>query len=230
MIRELILNVPEAGVEVPALLEQPLQARWMLVLAHGAGAGMRHAFMENLASGLASAGVATLRYEFPYMQQKRGRPDPPKVLTATVRAAIGAAAKVTDLPLLAGGKSLGGRMTSHVFAEPAVPNFRDVFERVRGVAFYGFPLHQPGRPDVKRAAHLGRVHLPMLFLQGTRDALADLSLLQPLCEKLEPRPTLHIIDTADHSFHVLKRSGRTDDDVLRELVQTTASWAAAGNS
>ena len=229
MTRDLVFNVPEAGVEVAALLEQPMRARWLLVLAHGAGAGMRHAFMDKLASELANAGVATLRYEFPYMQQKRGRPDTPKVLATTVRAAIGAAATVTDLPLLAGGKSLGGRMTSHVCAEPAPPNLRDAYERVRGLVFYGFPLHQPGRPDVKRAAHLSQIHLPMLFLQGTRDTLADLSLLQPLCEKLKPKPTLHIIDTADHSFHVLKRSGRTDDDVLRELAQTTASWAAGNN-
>ena len=227
MIRDLAISVPEAGVDVAALVEQPTQARWMLVLAHGAGAGMRHAFMENLARELAGAGVATLRYEFPYMQQKRGRPDSPKILTATVRAAIRAAAEASNLPLLAGGKSLGGRMTSHVFAEAAAQNLRDAFARVRGLVFYGFPLHQPGRPDVKRASHLSQVRLPMLFLQGTRDALADLSLLQPLCEKLEPRPTLHIVDTADHSFHVLKRSGRTDDDVLRELAHTTASWAAA---
>jgi uncharacterized protein len=229
MPRQLVLHVPEIGIEVAALLEQRPHARWMMVLAHGAGAGMRHAFMENLARALADVGVATLQYEFPYMQSKRRRPDSTKVLTATVRAAIGTAAQVSDAPLLAGGKSLGGRMTSHAFAEPTPPYLDEAFKRVRGLVFDGFPLHQPGQPDVNRAEHLGRVPLPMLFLQGTRDALADLSLLRPLCEKLEPLPTLHVIEGADHSFHVPKRSGRTDDHVVLELAQATASFADALN-
>jgi predicted alpha/beta-hydrolase family hydrolase len=167
--------------------------------------------------------VATLRYQFPYVEQRRNRPDSPAVLTATVRAAIDTAANAApDLPLLAGGKSLGGRMTSHVFAE--LDSASDAVRRVRGLVFFGFPLHAPGRPDDKRAAHLEKVNVPMLFLQGTRDTLADLSLLRPLCSKLGSRATLHIVDTADHSFHVLKRSGGTDADALRDLARTTAAW------
>jgi predicted alpha/beta-hydrolase family hydrolase len=196
------------------------------VLAHGAGAGMRHAIMEHLAHELAAAGVATFRYQFPYMQQSGRRPDPPTVLTATVRAAIKVAAEAApDLPLLAGGKSLGGRMTSHALSEAPSTGATAAALRVRGVVFFGFPLHPPGRPGTKRAEHLERLAVPMLFFQGTRDTLADLGLMRPLCAKLVPRATLHIVDTADHSFHVLKRSGTTDADVLRDLAQTTASWA-----
>ena len=180
----------------------------------------------KLAHELADSEMATLRYQFPYMQQRRGRPDPPAVLTATVRAAIAAAAEAApDLPLLAGGKSLGGRMTSHALSEPTTMGMADVTKRVRGLIFFGFPLHPPGRPGTKRAEHLERVDVPMLFLQGTRDTLADLALLRPLCAKLAPRVTLHIVETADHSFHVLKRSGTTDANVLRALARTTASWA-----
>ena len=180
---------------------------------------MRHGFMEAVSERLVAAGVATFRYQFPYMEAERRAPDPPGVLTATVRAAIEAAAKAApELPLFAGGKSLGGRMTSTAQAQRALPG-------VRGIAFFGFPLHAPGRPGGKRAEHLDRVAIPMLFLQGTRDTLADLTLLRPLCAKLAPRATLHIVDTADHSFHVLKRSGTTDADVLRELARTAASWA-----
>jgi predicted alpha/beta-hydrolase family hydrolase len=170
--------------------------------------------------------VATFRYQFPYMQHRRGRPDPPTVLTATVRAAIAAAANAApDLPLLAGGKSLGGRMTSYALSEPAGPETTDAASRVRGVVFFGFPLHPPGRPGMKRAEHLERLTVPMLFLQGTRDTLAEMSLMRSLCAKLAPHATLHIVDTADHSFRVLKRSGRIDADALRDLAQTTASWA-----
>ena len=169
-----------------------------------AGAGMRHTFMERLAHELAASEVATFRYQFPYMEQHRGRPDPPAVLTATVRAAIATAADAApDLPLLAGGKSLGGRMTSHALSEPPPTGMADATRRVRGLIFFGFPLHPPGRPGTQRAEHLDRVEVPMLFLQGTRDTLADLALLRPLCAKLTPRATLHIVDTADHSFHVL---------------------------
>lgn len=188
---------------------------------------MRHAFLEGLAAELASAGVATLRYQFPYMEHRRGRPDPPKVLTATVRAALAAAAEAApDLRLLAGGKSLGGRMTSHVFAESPPTDAGGNEVRVRGLVFFGFPLHAPGKPGTKRAEHLENVTLPMLFHQGSRDALADLTLMQSLCGKLGSRAHLHVVDTADHSFHVLKRSGTTDAEVLRELARTTASWAA----
>ena len=226
MTTELTVRVSEAAGDVAALLLRPSDARRLLVLAHGAGAGMRHAFMDGLAREMAAVGVATFRYQFPYIQHNRGRPDPPAVLTATVRAAIAAAAAAApDLPLLAGGKSLGGRMTSQALSEPAHPGITDAGMRVRGLVFFGFPLHPPGRPGGKRAEHLDRVAIPMLFLQGTRDTLADLALLRPLCAKLAPRATLHIVDTADHSFHVLKRSGKTDADALRELARTAASWA-----
>ena len=229
MTRELSFRVSESIGEVDALLERPREARWLLVLAHGAGAGMRHAFMESVAAELASVGIATLRYQFPYMQRRKGRPDTPAVLIATIRSAIAAAAQeLPQLPLLAGGKSLGGRMTSHVFAEAdAFSGEAEALKRVRGLVFFGFPLHPPGRPDTKRAKHLEQVAKPMLFLQGTRDTFAEMSLLKPLCAKLTPRAALHIVDTADHSFHVLKSSGRADADVIRELAQTVVSWADA---
>jgi predicted alpha/beta-hydrolase family hydrolase len=224
--KALTVRVSDAAGEVAALLQRPRDARWLLVLAHGAGAGMRHAFMETLARELADVGVATLRYQFPYMQQGRRSPSPPAVLIATVRAAIAAAADAApDLRLLAGGKSLGGRMTSHALVDRPGPGPPDPVTRVRGVVFFGFPLHQPGKPSATRAEHLDRVTPPMLFLQGTRDTLADLSLVRAMCDTLGPRATLHIVDTADHSFQVLKRSGSTDAEALRELAGTTASWA-----
>jgi predicted alpha/beta-hydrolase family hydrolase len=210
----------DGGGEVSALLSQPAKARQLMVLAHGAGAGMSHPFMETLAGALASVGVATFRYQFPYMEERRRVPDPPVVLTATVVAAVRAAAEaVPGLPSLAGGKSMGGRMTSQAAAQHPL-------EGVQGLVFFGFPLHPPNHPGTKRADHLAKVTTPMLFLQGTRDALADLKLLRPVCEKLGPLATLHVIETADHSFRVLKKSGRSDADVLRELAETAASWAA----
>jgi uncharacterized protein len=224
--RELSFRVSESTGDVEALLLRPDDARWLLVLGHGAGAGMQHPFMENLARELAACQVATFRYQFPYMQQQRGRPDPPAVLIATIRAAVSAAVEAaSDLPLLAGGKSLGGRMTSVVLSEDSSAGKAEATTRVRGLIFFGFPLHPPGRPGIQRADHLERVKVPMLFLQGTRDTLADLALVRPLCAKLAPRATLHIVDTADHSFHVLKRSGTTDGDVLGELARRVASWA-----
>lgn len=224
--RELTVDVSGSVGEVAAVLQRPRDARWLLVLAHGAGAGMRHAFMEALSRELADCGVATLRYQFPYMQQGRASPNPPAVLIATVRAAMAAAADAApDLRLLAGGKSLGGRMTSQAVADGPGPGPSDAVTRVCGLVFFGFPLHAPGKPSATRAAHLERVALPMLFFQGTRDTLADLSLVRPLCAKLGPRATLHIVETADHSFHVLKRAGITDAEVLREFARTTASWA-----
>ena len=224
--RALTVRVSDSGGDVEALLLRPDDARWLLVLAHGAGAGMHHPFMESLARELAACRVASLRYQFPYMQQRRTRPDAPAVLTATVRAAVIAASEAaSDLPLLAGGKSLGGRMTSLTFAEERTATNADNTARVRGVVFFGFPLHPPGRPGTQRAEHLARVQVPMLFLQGTRDTLADLALIRPVCAPLAPRATLYVVDTADHSFHVLKRSGKTDADVLRELARTVASWA-----
>jgi len=209
----------EGAGEVSAILMRPADARWLLVLAHGAGAGMTHPFLAKLASELADAGVATLRYQFPYMEQKRRVPDAPTVATATVASAASAAAKAAPgLSLLAGGKSFGGRMSSQAASQ-------GLLESVRGLVFFGFPLHPPNKPGTKRAEHLAKVPMPMLFLQGTRDTLADLKLLRPICADLGSRATLHIIETADHSFHVLKSSGKSDADVLRELAQTTASWA-----
>lgn len=217
--------MPESAGDVGALLLRPDDAKWLLVLAHGAGAGMRHPFMESLTKELAACRVATLRYQFPYMQRGRGRPDAPAVLTATVRAAVTAASDAAlELPLLAGGKSLGGRMTSLAFSEEPPVSIAGA-ARVRGLVFFGFPLHQPGRPGTQRADHLARVSVPMLFLQGTRDTLADLALLRPVCAALGSRATLHVVDTGDHSFHVLKRSGKTDAEVLRDVARTVASWA-----
>jgi predicted alpha/beta-hydrolase family hydrolase len=216
--RELRIAV-QAGLTVSGLLMRPDGARWVLVLAHGAGAGMRHAFLEALAEELARVGVATLRYQFPYVEEGRGVPDRPPVLMATVAAAARAACEAAPrLPLLAGGKSMGGRMSSQAAAE-------GLLDGVQGLVFFGFPLHPPKKPGTKRAEHLSKVKLPMLFLQGTRDDLADLQLLRPICEELGSRATLHVIETADHSFHVLKKSGRTDQEALRELVETTALWA-----
>jgi predicted alpha/beta-hydrolase family hydrolase len=216
--REMRIAVEGAG-EVSALLLRPADAWWMLALAHGAGAGMRHAFMEALAEELARVHVATLRYQFPYMEEGRGVPDRPKVLTATVAAAVRAAKQAAPgLPLVAGGKSMGGRMSSQAAADGSL-------DGVRGLVFFGFPLHPPKQPGTKRAEHLYKVPTPMLFLQGTRDALADLKLLRPICKELEPRATLHVVESADHSFHVLKKSGRSDEEVLRELATRTAEWA-----
>ena len=205
--------------EVSALLVRPSAARWLLVLGHGAGAGMTHPFLEKLARELAEAGVATLRYQFPYIEERRRVPDKPEVLTATVAAAVGRAAETApELPLLAGGKSMGGRMTSQAAAQGLLGS-------VKGLVFFGFPLHPPNRPGTSRAEHLAKVSVPMLFLQGTRDTLADLALLRPICEKLGSRATLHIIAEGDHSFHVLKKAGKTDEAVMKELAETTSAWA-----
>jgi uncharacterized protein len=209
----------EGRGEVSALLTRPANARLLLVLAHGAGAGMSHPFMEMLAEEFAGVGIATLRYQFPYMEERRRVPDAPAMLTATVVAAVRAAAQAAPgLPLLAGGKSMGGRMTSQAAAQHGLGG-------VRGLVFFGFPLHPPRQPGTKRADHLAKVTIPMLFLQGTRDTFADLKLLRPVCAKLGSRATLHVVETADHSFHVLKSSGRDDAEVLRELAETAASWA-----
>ena len=180
---------------------------------------MSHPFLERLSGELAGAGVATLRYQFPYMEERRRVPDKPELLAATVAAAKDVARAATPkLPLLAGGKSMGGRMTSQAAAQ-------GLLGEVKGLVFFGFPLHPPNRPGTNRAGHLTNVTMPMLFLQGTRDTLADLTLLRPICEKLGQRATLHIIPEADHSFHVLKKSGKTDAEVMKELAQVTASWA-----
>jgi hypothetical protein len=211
------IRVPESG-EVSALLMAPARPRALYVLAHGAGAGMRHPFMESIASRLAAHGIASLRYQFPYTEQGGRRPDPEPLLLATVRAAVAAGREASGgLPLLAGGKSMGGRMTSRAAASAPLPG-------VAGLVFLGFPLHPAGRPGVARAEHLARVDLPMLFLQGTRDRLADLTLLKPVVERLGERATLRAIEHADHSFHVLKRSGLSDEQVLDELATAVAEW------
>lgn len=218
-LRELQIAVLP-GTQVSAVLQRPDDARCVMVLGHGAGAGMRHAFMEDLANALATAGVATLRYQFPYMEQGRRIPDPSHMLRQTVRAAVNIAGLVGDgLPLFAGGKSLGGRMTSHAAAERTLHG-------VMGVIFFGFPLHPIGVPGTTRADHLARVPVPMLFLQGTRDRLADLDRLRPVLARLGPRATLVTVPDADHEFGVPRRSGRTRLDVLADLAQTVAAWAA----
>jgi uncharacterized protein len=218
--KEIQFEVGDKAGRVSGLLLCPQGAVSLLVLAHGAGAGMRHRFMESVAEKLARHRIATLRYQFPYMEKGIKRPDSASVLTGTVQAAVGAAkAHATGLPLFAGGKSMGGRMTS--LAAAKVP-----LEGVRGLVFFGFPLHAPGKPSAERGNHLFDVKLPMLFLQGSRDAFADLKLLKPLCRRLGHRSELVIIDGGDHSFHMLKSAGRSDDEVLGEAVGKTASWSA----
>jgi predicted alpha/beta-hydrolase family hydrolase len=203
---------------VSALLVQSPQPRACYVFAHGAGAGMTHASMEAIAAGLAERGIASLRYQFPYMEKGSKRPDPPAVAHAAVRAAVTEAARCYPaLPLIAGGKSFGGRMTSQAQALQALPG-------VRGLAFLGFPLHPAGKPSSDRAKHLAEVKIPMLFLQGTRDALAELNLLKPVVKGLGSRATLHWLEAADHSFHVLKSSGRNDRAVMDEALDAFAAW------
>ena len=206
---------------VSALLIQPVQARACYVFAHGAGAGMAHASMETIATGLADRGIATLRYQFSYMEKGSKRPDPPAVAHAAVRAAVKEAARCCPkLPLIAGGKSFGGRMTSQAQAIDALPG-------VRGLAFLGFPLHPAGKPSSDRAKHLGDIQIPMLFLQGTRDALAELGLLEPVVSRLGTLATLHLVKAADHSFQVLARSGRNDREVMSEVLDAFAAWVGA---
>jgi predicted alpha/beta-hydrolase family hydrolase len=203
---------------VSGLIQAPTKARVCYVLAHGAGAGMTHPFMADMANGLAERGVATLRYQFPYMEQGTKRPDTPKLAQATVRAAVSAAAHlVPELALFAGGKSFGGRMTSQAQAAAALPG-------VRGLVFLGFPLHPAGQPSDERGRHLSDVQIPMLFLQGTRDQLASLPLLQPLVERLGADATLKLFQDADHSFHVPARTGRRDAEVKKEMLDALLIW------
>jgi predicted alpha/beta-hydrolase family hydrolase len=219
LAQSLTLQV-SAAVLVSSLLMIPRKCRMCLVLAHGAGAGMEHASMTAIAEGLYLRDVATLRYQFPYMEQGGKRPDPPALCHATVRAAVRQAGDLMrDTPLLAGGRSFGGRMTSQAQAVSALPG-------VRGLAFFGFPLHLSKKPSDARAAHLDQVEIPMLFLQGTRDDLADLTLLRPVVAHLQPLATLETLEHADHSFHVLVRSGRTDAQVREQMLDAFIVWAA----
>ena len=205
-------------LSVSALLLKPDEPRAALVLAHGAGAGMHHSFMADLAKALGARGAATLRYQFPYMEQGSTRPDSPALAHQAVRAAVAEARRrLPGVALFAGGKSFGGRMTSQAQAEDALTD-------VKGLVFVGFPLHPAGQPSVKRAEHLERVGVPMLFLQGTRDTLADLALVRDVVGSLGSRATLHVEDGADHSFHVLARSGRRDAEVMEALADTAAAW------
>jgi len=213
------LTIPlAAGATLSGLLDLPANAQACYVFAHGAGAGMHHAFMAAMADGLARRGIATLRFQFPFMEQGSKRPDAPAVAQAAVRAAVEEAARqLPALTLFAGGKSYGGRMTSQAQAAQPLPG-------VEGIVFVGFPLHPAGKPSADRAKHLAGVGLPMLFLQGTRDELANLDLMRPTTAQLGARATLHAVEGADHSFHVLVRSGRNDAQARDELLDTMAEW------
>jgi len=213
------IDVDAVGT-VSALWMKPMDAFACFVFAHGAGAGMGHPFMETVAIGLHERNIATLRYQFPYMEQPHGRPDAPPRAHATVRAAVSEATRLApDLPLIAGGKSFGARMTSQAQAISPLPT-------VKGLCFFGFPLHPTGKPSVNRAQHLSQVHVPMLFLQGDRDGLADASLVSQVVTALGERASLHILEHADHSFHVTKRSGTTVRAVMDQMLDAASAWTA----
>jgi uncharacterized protein len=219
--KEIHFVVSETAGVMSGLLLKPEHAVSLLVFAHGAGAGMRHRFIEDLSQILAGLGVATMRYQFPYMEKRVKRPDSEGVLIATVQAALTAAEKYSDgLPIFAGGKSMGGRMTSITVAKAPM-------DKLHGLIFFGFPLHAPGAPSAERGKHLTDVQMPMLFVQGSRDALADLKLVKPLCAQLDGRAELFVVEGGDHSLHMAKRSGRTDNEVLDEVAAKTSSWMAA---
>jgi predicted alpha/beta-hydrolase family hydrolase len=220
MIKRLTITVNDA-TRVSGLWQSPTPARAAYVLAHGAGAGMEHVFMVAAATELQAQGIATLRYQFPYMERRARRPDPPRLCQATVRAAIAEASRLApDLPLFAGGKSFGGRMTSQAQAESPLPG-------VKGLVFLGFPLHAPGRRSDERGTHLVDVKIPMLFLQGSRDELAALDLLEPLTKKLGERATLKVFEGANHSFQMPARAGKKNTEAMHELVQAAADWMLA---
>jgi predicted alpha/beta-hydrolase family hydrolase len=216
-LQSLKLDIDNA-TSVSALLLRPDNARACFVFAHGAGAGMSHPSIETVATGLYDRGIATLRYQFPYMEKGSKRPDAPAVAHAAVRAAVKEAARCcAGLPLIAGGKSFGGRMTSQAQALAPLPG-------IRGLAFLAFPLHPAGKPSIARAGHLSEIEVPMLFLQGTRDALAELTLLEPVVSDLGALASLHVVQEADHSFHVLARSGRNDREVMSEVLDALDAW------
>jgi predicted alpha/beta-hydrolase family hydrolase len=209
----------QSSGEVSGVLILPEQPAYLFVFAHGAGAGMNHPFMEKMSEYLTNEGIGTLRYNFPYTERKGKSPDPAPILMETLRSACIAAKELAkDIPLLAGGKSMGGRMTSMAASKELLPD-------VKGIVFVGFPLHAMGKPSVERGDHLFNVKVPMLFLQGTKDKLADLSLLKPIVTKLADKATLHIIEGADHSFHLPKSSGRNDEDVPKELAWKIKKWS-----
>lgn len=213
----LTIALPSGG-STSGLLQAPAGAKACYVFAHGAGADMNHVFMASIAQGLAERGIASLRFNFPFMEQGAKRPDSPAVAHAAVRAAVAEAARhMPGVPLFAGGKSYGGRMSTQAQAAEPLPV-------VKGIVLLGFPLHPAGKPSTERAAHLAGVKLPMLFLQGTRDSLADLDLITQTTAKLGNKANLHIVEGADHAFHVLVRSGRTDAQVREELCDTMAAW------
>jgi uncharacterized protein len=217
-VGELLSFSVDDGLRVSARLEVPVAARACYVLAHGAGAGMEHPFMSAVAAGLAERGVATLRYQFPYMERRARRPDPPALCHATVRAAVAECARrVPALPLFAGGRSFGGRMSSQAQAQEPLAG-------VRGLAFLGFPLHPAGRPSDSRAEHLSRVDIPLLFLQGTRDALAERPLLEALLARLGARASVSWLEDADHAFHVPARTQRNDAQVMSTLLESLCEW------
>lgn len=212
------LVIPVGSESISGLLLRPPSAKALYLFAHGAGAGMTHPAMESNAQGLAARGIATLRYQFLYMEKGLRRPDPPRLAHAAVRSAAAKAVELApDLPLFAGGRSFGGRMTSQAQAEQPLPG-------VRGLAFLGFPLHPAGKPGVERAEHLSRVQVPMLFVSGERDALAELGLLKPIVAGLGESATLHLVRHADHSFKVPARSGRTSADAEAEALDALAEW------
>lgn len=215
------LVIPVGGETVSGLLLRPEGAKALYLFAHGAGAGMTHKAMESNAQGLAERGIATLRYQFLYMENGSKRPDPPRLAHAVVRAAAAEAVKLArDLPLFAGGRSFGGRMTSQTQADEPLPG-------VRGLAFLGFPLHPAGKPGIERAEHLALIDVPMLFVSGSRDALAELDLLKPVVASLGDRATLHLVEHADHSFKVAAKSGRTAADAEAEALDVLAKWCLA---
>jgi predicted alpha/beta-hydrolase family hydrolase len=218
--QQLTFETGKSGA-VSALLLRPDQPRACYVFAHGAGAGMAHSFMEAFADGLFERGIASLRYQFPYMEKGSKRPDPPAIAQAAVRAAVAKAAEIfPGVVLIAGGKSFGGRMTSQAQALMPLPG-------VRGLAFIGFPLHPAGKPSTDRADHLSKIDIPMLFLQGSRDSLAEVKLIEGVVKHLGRLATLHLVDGADHSFHVLVRSGRNDAEVMDEILDAFAGWVRA---
>jgi predicted alpha/beta-hydrolase family hydrolase len=220
-ISEMRFVATQAAGEVSAILLEPPECRALLVMGHGAGAGMRHRFMDGMATALATRGIGTFRYQYPYAEEGRRRPDRAPTLTGTVRAAVAAAREIQpDLPLFAGGKSMGGRMTSSAQAESSLPS-------VNGVVFFGFPLHRPGDPSNARADHLRDVELPMLFIQGTRDRLAEIGRIESVVGDLGERAAIHVVEDGDHGFDVLKRTGKSTSEVYDEMASAVRSWIEA---